>query len=116
MWWLISSEDAEKIKQALAASTHDANAYNCAEQQGGLDCADCEGDKKRDEAYMLFDKVLHVTDIVPADHKTDIPSRERIRELIHCLMQHCDLKTHTEKDTQLISQFIKDFYGDNARK
>jgi len=111
MWWLISSETAEKVKQALAASNHDANTYNCAGEQGGQECIACDGDEKRDEAYMLIDTGLHVTDIVPTDYKTDIPSRERIRELIHCLMQRCDLKAHNEKDAQLISQFVKDFYA-----
>lgn len=113
MWWLISSETVEKVREALAASTHEANAYNCGGEQGGMECVACDGDGKRDEAYMLIDTGLHITDAVPDDYKTDISSRERIRELITCLMQRCDLKVHNEKDAKIISQFVKDFYLHN---
>ena len=91
MWWLISSETAEKVKQALAASTHDANTYNCSGEQGGQECIACDGDEKRDEAYMLIDTGLHMTDVVPSDYETDISSRHRVQELITCILQHCDI-------------------------
>ena len=89
MWWLMSSETAEQVRQALAAC----------------------GGEKADEAYMLIDTGLHLTDAVPNDYKTDTSSRQRVRELITCLMQHCDLKIHGEKNTKIITEFTKDFYG-----
>ena len=94
MWWLISSEDAEKIRQALAAPEHEENAYNCGGQQGRQPCSACEGVEKRDKAYYLVDTGLHVTDCVPFDYKSDISSRKRIREFITCILQRCDLKAH----------------------
>lgn len=106
MWWLISSGQAEKIKQALVAPTHEANAYNC-DRQG---CLACAGDSKRDEAYILIDTGLHITDIVPSDSETDIPSRQRVREWIDCILHRCNLKAHSEADAKLISQFVKDFW------
>ena len=87
MWWLISSETAEKIKLALV---------------------------ENEEAYMLMDTGLHITDAVPNDYETDFPSRQRVRELITCLYQRCDLKTHNEADTKIITDFIKDFYGESG--
>lgn len=109
MWWLISSETAEKIRVALGASTHEANTFNCLEEQGGQKCSACEGDKKRDDAYMLIDTGLHLTDAVPSEYLLNISSRQRVRELIICLMTRCDLKPHDEKATKVITDFVKEF-------
>ena len=70
-WWFISDEDVRVIKEALQASTHRVNDYNCPDEVNGLgtDCVGCQGDKLRDRAFYLLETGLHTTSTIPDDFK-----------------------------------------------
>lgn len=70
-WWLISKEDADRIRQGLLAPTHEANDYNCEDWPPGSGCKGCKGDHLREEALHALDSGLHTTDTVPEDFKEE---------------------------------------------
>lgn len=66
-WWLISDETIQKIQEALKASTHEANDYNCQDHPIGEECRGCIGDGLRKEAIHILDSGLHKTNKIPED-------------------------------------------------
>ncbi len=68
-WWIISDEDIQKIRQALFASTHEANSYNCQDWPPGNGCSGCDGDELRKKARHTLDSGLHTTEAVPSDYQ-----------------------------------------------
>ena len=68
-WWLISDEARQIVEQALMASTHEANSYNCQDWPPGEGCSGCDGDELREKARHELACGLHVTDAIPADYE-----------------------------------------------
>ena len=55
-------EALEKAKDALNASTHEANDYNCQDWPPGEGCRGCDGDELREQAVKQIESVLAALD------------------------------------------------------
>lgn len=68
IWWLISDDVVQIVKQGLTAPTHERNSYNCNPLPYNT-CSGCEGDDLREKALYEFETGLNQTSGVPRDFR-----------------------------------------------